>query len=184
MLWLLLALACTCAPSDPDGRPGAPPVEQGHFDEWDRLVRAAASGDVETAKVVGADLTEGDAVDHEGAARVGGAKGFLHVAQDAHDVIDAVVVAATGCGECHADLSVPPPALPSWAHHDAAHRATARLAWPHAEDVDQPPPPGEDDAETTVLATFQEADSPGAAAEAVLGACVACHGPEQPAADP
>lgn len=144
MRWLaglgLLLSACRCG-SPP---PRAEDVRQPHYAEWERLVTQAALGDVETATLLARDLTEGEAAAWDGAGgeagarAVGGALGFLQIAESRDDLADGLPTAASGCATCHVGAGVQPRAdRPEWAHETAA----AWAAWGVVFSRSEPPPP-------------------------------------------
>lgn len=138
-------------------------------------MRATAHGDVHTAQVVARDLTA-EPQDEDAAARIGGALGFLQLADDPEDLVDGLVTAGEACGTCHARSARPAPALPSWTHHAAAHRVMDALVW----SVPIGPPPPEDPVLVRVQEAWSPEDTAAERAAAVLRVCQRCHaeGPE------
>ncbi len=93
------------------GRGTAPEVvpTPGHADGWDALVAAVARGDVPNAKVLARDLSLG--AEDDGSpptTAVGGALGYLQVADDADEARDALAEARAACDACHAARGLPP----------------------------------------------------------------------------
>jgi hypothetical protein len=73
-----------------------------HASEWGALVAAAERGDVRTTRILARDLTLAPvAEDHDAAATLGAALGFLQVADDPEDLSDAVARARAACVACH-----------------------------------------------------------------------------------
>ncbi|TNE90909.1 MAG: hypothetical protein EP330_07040 [Deltaproteobacteria bacterium] len=114
-------------------RPPAPePAPRlSHFAEFDRLVRAAWTGDRPLAGLVATDLTAGPEADanSDAVATVGGALGFIGFAEDAEELADAVSRAAAGCGECHTSLGIPAPPRPAWSHETSGAWLAHGLVW-------------------------------------------------------
>lgn len=123
-----LVVGAVLWPSEP---PPEPIPRLGHFSEFQRLERAAWTGDLPLAAVVARDLTAGEegvgAEDAE--ARIGGALGFIGFAEDGEELAEAVTVAASGCGSCHVELAVSAPPRPPWTHHLAAEWLFWGLVW-------------------------------------------------------
>jgi hypothetical protein len=95
MTWVLALMAC---------RGGEAPAlpEPHHASEWSALVAAAERGDVQTAQVLARDLTLAPvAEDHESAAALGAALGYLQVADEPADLPEAVAKARAACVACH-----------------------------------------------------------------------------------
>jgi hypothetical protein len=94
--------------------PASPEVEVvfAHYAGWDALVAAAGKGDRERAREIAYDLTGGPEVEvPDGPAAdaldtVSGALGFVTVAEDRAELLEAIGVAARGCDECHVALGV------------------------------------------------------------------------------
>ncbi len=186
-LWIpaLVALGCRCgAPTEEPERT----VVFGHYAEWDRLVDAAAHGDLEIAREVASGLTGGAPAEagpeakQQGTSRIGAALGFLSFAEDEVELADAVVSAAGGCGSCHEAVGVPPPEAPPWTHETGARWVVDGLVWGRAGR----PPRGGDDVREGLsevwAAPIPRDTGPATPAEAevraarVLVACAACHG--------
>lgn len=154
MATMAVLAGCRCA-DDPEPALQAPP----HYAEWDGLVRAAARGDVDTARIVARDLTEGPVPgDGDGAATVGAALGMVQLAEP-EELADAVASAASGCGSCHAATGATPLARPAWTHHTAADWVVHGVVW---NDVRSPPGPIDGATYTADVA-------------ATLTTCVGCH---------
>lgn len=82
----------------------------GHATEWESLVAAADRGDVETVKVLARDFSLGDVADDDPSAeKLGGALGFLQMAEDPEDLGPAIDRAKEACAECHQARGVPVP---------------------------------------------------------------------------
>lgn len=135
------ASGCKCDDT-PAPAPTGPPAL--HYVGFDALVDRAAMGDREAAKVAATDLVGGEPArwDGEGgedaAIGVGGALGFVSIAEDADELADGVASAARHCGACHeAARVVPEDARPDWTHATAARWATWGLVW--NEPISPPP---------------------------------------------
>ena len=82
----------------------------GHATEWDALVAAADRGDLETMKVLARDFSLGNVPDDDPSAdKLGGALGFLQLAEDPEDVEPALEKAKEACVECHRARGIPGP---------------------------------------------------------------------------
>ena len=179
MILLALLVGCQCGgPSEPQ----APPVPS-HFGRFDALVSAAVAGDVQTAQFVARSLQEGDvaepADDDGGAERVGGALGFVQIAEDSAEVIDGVASAAIGCGQCHTASKVQRPELGPWTHENAGLRLVLGAVFPPIEPPPWIPEPLGDSRKAWDDAVDPEdtdaSDPDVARLAAALQACVRCH---------
>lgn len=165
---LLTILACTCGGPAVDGPAPAP----SHFGQFDALVDAAARGDLATAQFVARSLEEGEqgeAPGADGSEEVGGALGFVQIAEDTEELADGVATAAAGCAVCHASTGATAPALEAWSHQTAARRMARATAFGVPE-----PPPADGPELTKVRAAWDGADDGEQLAEALV-ACASCH---------
>ncbi len=167
----ILLIGCRCAEPPPERELVIP-----HYGEWDSLVRLSALGEVDAAKLIARDLTEGEAGawDGEGGAdgaqAVGGALGFLQIASSAEDLADGLPIAASGCGTCHVGAGVQPRAdRAAWGHETAAAWAVWGLVFSRVED-----PPGGGGAEAMRAAEAYNG-SPDDPVVALLSDCHECH---------
>jgi hypothetical protein len=97
--WVLAWVACRGGEA-PVGVEGLPAPR--HAGEWSALVAAAERGDLQTARVLARDLTIAPVPeDHESAAALGAALGYLQVADDPADLPDVVGRARAACVACH-----------------------------------------------------------------------------------
>lgn len=180
--WLLILGGCRCGGDD--ALPSMPSAS--HFGSFDQLVAAAVRGDVVGAQFLAASLQAGDVPepldDGGGAQAVGGALGFVQLAEDPVELAEGVAAAAVGCGRCHAAAGVVRPALGPWEHESGGLRMlltavfppieapvdtcgelrAARAAWEGATVAE-----GEGDLATARLA-------------AALAACSGCHAEREP----
>ena len=153
--WLVLALGCGTTPPEP---PVAP-----HFTGFEQLASQIARGRLDTAGETARALT-GD----EDAAALGAALGMIQAAEDRDEALDALVVAAAVCRDCHRAQRATDPGLRVWTHHDAAGMLVDREIWGH------PPPRDGDPQVTAALAAWTGPDPLGSA----LRTCGTCHAPE------
>ena len=171
MLWLVLMVGCRCGSIEP-----LPEVRQGssHFGRFHGLVNAALEGDVEGARWIAQTLQEGDvpdpADDGGGAEKVGGALGFVQMAEDGEEVLDGLAAAAVGCGQCHAAAGVEKPPMGLWSHQSAGLRLVLGEVFPPAES-----PPAEGPELAVVRAAWDAAEGDEERLAAALAACVECH---------
>jgi cytochrome c553 len=126
--------------------PSSPPVPTAtaHFDEFDRLVLAATTGDVPLAGIVARDLTAGpeaEGIDEEIEATLGGALGFLPFAEDAEELSLATARAAQACGSCHERMKVLSPPRPPWTHETAGRWIAWGLVWSDRRSPPENEPP-------------------------------------------
>lgn len=176
MLVLLWLLGCTC--NDAESPVIAPRAS--HFGTFHGLVNAATQGDVESAKWIARSLQEGEvpdpADDGGGAEEVGGALGYIQIAEDPEEVIDGLAAAAIGCGKCHQAAGVQRPEMGVWSHQNAGLRLVLGEVFPPGE----APPPATDELVPVSIAWDAATAGEGgslqkARLEAALGACLACH---------
>lgn len=174
VLWMVLS-------AEPP--PSPLPRDLAHFAEFDRLVKAAWTGDRPLAGVVARDLTagpEGEGMAEAAQEQVGGALGFVGFAEDAEELATAVARAAAGCGECHADASVPAPPRPAWTHASSGTWLAHGLVWAAPAD----PPEGAEPAE--IVADWHQPlpEDTGASEDGVRrvarawARCAGCHATE------
>jgi len=147
-----------------------------HYGEWNALVRMSALGEVEAARQVARDLTEGEAGAWDGdggeagARGVGGALGFLQAAASAEDLVDGLPIAAAGCGTCHAGARVQPTdGRPEWGHETAAAWAVYGLVFSSVQD----PPGGGGDEAVRAAEAYNGSDLDPVGA--LLLVCQECH---------
>lgn len=173
LAWLA---GCRCGAEPPVT--AMPPAS--HFGSFDQLVSATVRGDVEGARWLAASLQEGDAPappdDGGGAQAVGGALGFLQLAEDADELAEGVAAAAVGCGACHAAAGVPRPELGPWEHESGALRMTLGAVFPPLE------PPADTGGELRAARAAWDAaavepdrDPAPARLAAALASCSGCH---------
>jgi cytochrome c553 len=158
-------------------RPEPAPPPPAHYEAWDALVDAAWHGDTEAVGTHLEAMIGGPPVDGatgpaaEADATLGGALGFLRVAQTPDDLAMGITRAASACGACHAAEAVPAPLAPEWSHPTAAAWAVDAVVW-HRPDVPRAAVlPAEAGA---ALAS----DGAAARARSLLVACAGCHGPQ------
>jgi len=121
--WVWLA-ACTCA--SPPAPPSAAP-DPGHFGTFPALVDQVLRVDREGSRREARDLlADADTVDDVGVEAVGGAVGFLQVADD-DELVDGLVALAHACGACHDGVPAPP--APVNDHRRAGQVAAWALVW-------------------------------------------------------
>lgn len=174
-LWWVVLLVSGCRCEQPESEPI---TRIAHYAEWERLVDAAATGDLEKARIIAPDLTEGAAGDvrtpagEDASGRIGGALAFVGFAEDAEELAAAVAAAAAGCGTCHGAVGALPPEPVAFSHESGARWAADGVAWNRVAEV----PPGESEAVQRIRAAWAGPD-PEARLEALLVACAGCHGP-------
>jgi mono/diheme cytochrome c family protein len=117
LLWALWLLGC--------GASEAPPASVAHFRGFPRLVAAAEGGDVSAVRREARDLRDDEVADDPLAEGLGGALGFLQVA-DADELTEGVAAVARACGACHEAKGVAAPATPP----SPAEEAMRGLLWP------------------------------------------------------
>ena len=176
MFVLLWMLGCTCNETEP---PMIAP-RASHFGTFHGLVNAATQGDVDGAKWIARSLQEGDVPepldDGGGLEEVGGALGFIQIAEDAEEVVDGLATAAVGCGKCHVAAGVKKPEMGVWTHESAGLRLVLGAVFPPGE-----APPAEGDELVPVSLAWDSAEaSEGENLDVVrltaaLGACLECH---------
>lgn len=121
LLPLIIAAGCTC--SSPEQ---STPEPVPHFDEWGRLVNAAAKGDAFVARTVARDLMAAPEFD---SAELGSALGFLQIAQP-EELPAGVAAAAMACGACHLEQSVSAPKALGKTHEFEGVLAAFGVLWP------------------------------------------------------
>lgn len=176
---LVLALAWT-RPVEQE-----PPPRLAHFAEFDRLIHAAATGDLPLAAVVARDLTAGpeaEGVSDADEALIGGALGFIPFAETPEELAEATARAAAACGACHASLAVPAPQRGLWSHAGAADWLAHGLVW---HDEAAPPAAAPPSTVTSAWSTPLPEDTGAGAIRGHAGrtaraltACAGCHGNE------
>ena len=167
-MWLLFLLGCRCGPVEaPVDAPSA-----SHFGQFEALVDAAAKGDLPTAQFVARTLEEGEAGPlGDGADEVGGALGFVQIAEDTEELADGVGAAAAGCAGCHQQNGVTPPKLEAWSHQTAGRRLARAVAFGVAE-----APAGSSAELVEVREAWESAEgADGDRLAAALLACAGCH---------
>jgi hypothetical protein len=160
-----------------------PDLSPGHFGGWDAFVNASWRGDQEKAGLIAVDMTGGAEADaSEGPAAdavttVNGALGLAAVAQGREELIQAVTVAARGCGQCHEARAVEPKPR-SCDHASAALCLVDVVVWPgSAGPAIVPGGPNEDlkrEWLEPVAAESPHTDTEARAARALLS-CTRCH---------
>ena len=108
--------------------------------------------------------------------KVGGALGFIQLAEDPTEVADGLAAAAVGCGECHQAEGVPRPRMGSWTHENGGLRMVIAAAFPPLE----APPTEPEQLGAARLAWDSAQPSEGEDPTAVrlaaaLTACTECH---------
>ncbi len=168
----VFAIACALGPDTtppPDG-----PVMV-HFRGMEGLVDAVVTGQIDVAHTLARDMTAGVGPDGEelGNANVGSALGFLQVAEE-EELADGVAALATACGDCHREMSVPPPDPEERSHASLGRVLVDAAVWGREASVAAD--------KSDVGRAWWSSEAPEDKLARALDACRGCHAVEGPPA--